>query len=130
MRETQKIGAKTRSVTFIKIWREKHTRDESMHIKKVIISGFKTYKDQPSIEEFSEKINCIGKISAHAFVLCFFLIYKSDGTARASRISLLVSDIISIHTNATRSEPVQPSALFSPMYLPFLAPRSVNSSFT
>ncbi|KAH7561343.1 hypothetical protein JRO89_XS10G0214100 [Xanthoceras sorbifolium] len=32
-----------------------------MHIKQVIIEGFKSYREQVATEPFSPKINCVGK---------------------------------------------------------------------
>lgn len=31
-----------------------------VHIKKVLIQGFKSYKDQTWFDDFHEQVNCIG----------------------------------------------------------------------
>lgn len=38
-----------------------------MHIKKVLLQGFKSYKDQTEFEEFHEGVNVIGKRSLYYF---------------------------------------------------------------
>ena len=39
-----------------------HGSLRSMKIKKVVLSGFKSYKDQPDLEEFHPQANAVSKI--------------------------------------------------------------------